>query len=89
MLPGLETQTRLQTTTCEEPGNSTATFKAIGVTLPLTSKFGHLYYEGPSMNEYLFSINELVQVHRNRGHPLAGSVYCAPRRAYPNRERGK
>lgn len=83
MLLGLKTQTKLRAVSRKHPSNPSITFESIGITLPLTLKFGHLYYEGPRMNDYLFSMIELAQVHRNLGHAPAGSVYSALRRAYP------
>ena len=77
------TQTNLRTVTDKDPKNPNATFKALGITIPLTRKLGNLFYEGSSENEYLFSVSELAQVHRNLGHAPAGSVYSALRRAYP------
>ena len=74
---------KLRAVTNKNPELPTVTFKAIGlVTLPPVFKLGHLYYERPPHHEYLFSTNELAQVHRNLGHAPAGSVYNASR-AYP------
>ena len=83
MLLGLATQTNLRTVTDKEPKNPTATFKALGITIPMTRKLGHIFYEGSSENEYLFSVSKLAQVHRSLGHEPSGSVYIALRRAYP------
>ena len=83
MLLGLCTQTKVHATTTKDPSKPRVNFKTIGVTVPLKFKLGHLYYEPPGTNEYLFSMIELAQIHRNLGHAPPGSVYSTLRRAYP------
>lgn len=90
MLLGLQTQMRLGMVTHKDVAHPYAEMKAVGITIPLTLKYGHLYYEAVNEQthymenaEYLFSMAELAQVHRNLGHAPAGSVYSALRRAYP------
>lgn len=84
MLLGIQTQMRLGMVTHKEVNNPYAEIKSVGTKISLTLKFGHLYYEAFMANtDYVFSIAELAQVHRNPGHAPSGSVYSSLRRAYP------
>lgn len=90
MLLGLQTQMRLGMVTYKDTNEPYAKLTKVGVNISLTLKFGHIYYEAKTDHslyidgtEFLFSMSELAQVHRNLGHAPAGSVYSALRRAYP------
>lgn len=83
MLLGLDTQTRLQAVTSKSEDQNRILFRKIGVTLKLTLKFKHLYYEFPTDTEILFSFIELAQMHKNFGHAPPGSVYSVLKRGYP------
>jgi hypothetical protein len=83
MLIGLSTQIKLRAITDKDPKLPTANLRSIGVTIPLTFKFGHLYYEDATINECLFSSSEFAKIHGNLGHAPPGAVYSALRRAYP------
>lgn len=82
ILLGLHSQTDLLKITDKNPNKPIITFKAIGVSILLVFKLGHLFYNGLHPNEYLFSIHKIVQVNHNMGHAPADSMYSALRRAY-------
>ena len=83
MLIGLSTQQRLQAVTTKSAEENKMQLRAIGVTLQLTFKKNHLYFEFGNTPLYLFSFAELAQVHKNLGHAPSGPVYSALKRAYP------
>ena len=60
MLLGLSTQQRLQAVTTKSADENKMQLRAIGVTLQLTFKKNHLYYEFGNTPLYLFSFAELV-----------------------------
>lgn len=83
MLLGLQTQTRLRTITDKYTSNLRINLRSLNIKLPVVIKDNHLYYEGPSRGEILFSSAELAQIHRKLGHAPVGASYSALRRAYP------
>lgn len=56
MLLGLRTQLMLRAVTRKYADKPSVTFDAIGVTLQLTLRFGHLYYKIHERNDYFFSM---------------------------------
>lgn len=82
MIFGLSTQIRLWIVTEKNSESPKVHLRALNVTIPLIMKFNHIYYEGPSSNDFLFSSAELAKIHRNIVHAPPGSVFHALR-SYP------
>lgn len=82
MLFGLNIQTKLHAVTYKSPAENKIVLRALRVTLPLVTKYRHLYYQFPSDVQFIFSFSKRSQGHKNLGHAPPGTVTGALRRAY-------
>lgn len=76
----------MKAVTEKHPESPSTTLKTIGVKIPPSLKFGHLYYEVSTYKiycQYAFSSKRLAQIHGSLEHAPPASVYSALQCIHP------